>query len=99
MSESNEHVEPVEPSVHELLNEALMWLQCSRGTTATLADLVHEAEDLDYKQLSLSLEAIAAMTQAGAEQVRQAHAIWVWSQGLEHGKSEGPHALRRRNGV
>lgn len=90
MSESNEHVEPVEPSVHDLLNEAIIWLQYSRGTTATLADLVHESEDLDYKQLSLSLEAIAAMTHAGAEQVRKAHAIWVWSQRVEQdGRSEG----------
>lgn len=80
MSESNEHVEPVEPSVHELLNEAVMWLQYSRGLTATLADLVHEAEDLDGKQLGLSLEAISAMTQAGVERVGQAHARWVYEQ-------------------
>jgi hypothetical protein len=90
MSESNEHVEPLEPSVHDLLNEAIVWLQCSRGTTATLADLVHEAENLDYKQLSLSLEAIAAMTRAGADRVRQAHTIWVWSQSAEQNvRSEG----------
>ncbi|HEY4093813.1 MAG TPA: hypothetical protein VGN46_20090 [Luteibacter sp.] len=68
-----------EPSAHELLNEAIVWLQYARGVTATLADLVHEADTVDCKQLGLSLEAIAAMTQAGVQRVGQAHAQWIWN--------------------
>jgi hypothetical protein len=67
---------PSEPSLHELLNEATEWLQYSRGVTATLSDLVHEADDLDCKQMSLSLDAIAAMTQAALHLVSEAHAQW-----------------------
>ena len=80
MSELNEPVEALEPHVHELLNEAIVWLQYARGVTATLADLVHEAEGVDGKQLGLSLEAVAAMMQAGVERVGQAHAKWTWEQ-------------------
>ncbi|UPG94314.1 hypothetical protein [Luteibacter aegosomatissinici] len=80
MNERNERADSSEPSVNDLLNQAIAWLQYSRGVTAMLADLVHEAEGLDSKQLGLSLEAIAAMTQAGVEQVGQAHAKWTWEQ-------------------
>jgi hypothetical protein len=75
-------LEPSEPSVHELLNDATVWLQYARGVTATLADLVHEAEGVDCKQLALSLEAVAAMMQAGTEQVGRAHARWTYESGL-----------------
>jgi len=66
----------VEPSLHELFNEATEWLQYSRGVTATLSDLVHEADAIDCKQMSLSLDAIAAMTQAALHLVSEAHAQW-----------------------
>lgn len=66
------------PSIHDLLNEARVWLQYARGVTVTLADLVHESEEFDPKQLSLSLEAIAAMTQAGLERMGEAHVQWAW---------------------
>jgi hypothetical protein len=67
-----------EPTVHELLNEATAWLQYARGVTATLADLVHEAESIDGKQMALSLEAVTAMMRAGTEGVARAHAKWMW---------------------
>lgn len=67
-----------EPTVHELLNEATAWLQYARGVTVTLADLVHEAESIEGKQLALSLEAVAAMMRAGTEGVARAHAKWAW---------------------
>jgi hypothetical protein len=70
-----------ELSIHELLNEATAWLQYARGVTVTLADLVHEAGELEGKQLALSLEAIAEMIRTGAEGVARAHAKWVWKQG------------------
>ena len=66
----------VEPSLHEMLNEATEWLQYSRGVTATLSDLGHEADTIDCKQMSLSLDAIAAMTQAALHLVSEAHAQW-----------------------
>lgn len=65
-----------EPSAQALLNEAIEWLQYARGVTATLADLVHEADSVDCKQMSLSLDAIASMTQAGLQRIGQAHAAW-----------------------
>lgn len=67
-----------EVSAHELLNDATMWLQYARGVTATLADLVHEAEEIDCKQLSLSLEAVAAMTRLGVRQLGEARARAHW---------------------
>lgn len=67
-----------QPSTHELLNDATMWLQYARGVTVVLADLVHEAEDLDGKQLSLSLEAIAAMTRLGIQQLAEARTKGHW---------------------
>ena len=73
-----------ESSIHDLLNEATVWLQYARGVMATLADFVHEADVVDYKQLGLSLEAIAAMTQAGLERVGRAHAQWAWDQRAMH---------------
>jgi hypothetical protein len=69
------------PTTHDLLNEATMWLQYSRGVTATLADLIHEADEVDYKRLGLSLEAIAAMTLLGARRLSEAHAQVCWDTG------------------
>ncbi|HEY4090495.1 MAG TPA: hypothetical protein VGN46_03195 [Luteibacter sp.] len=70
-----------EPSVHALLNEATVWLQYARGLTVTLADLIHEAEGIECKHLSLSLEAVAAMMQTGTESLAQAHAKLLWDNG------------------
>jgi hypothetical protein len=64
--------------IHDLLNEATMWLQYSRGVTSTLADLIHEADEVDCQQLALSLEAIAAMTRLGAHQLSEARAQAYW---------------------
>jgi hypothetical protein len=63
------------PSPHDLLNDATMWLQYARGVTTVLADLIHEAEEVDCQQLSLSLEAIAAMTRLGVQQLGEARAM------------------------
>ncbi|WP_429245400.1 hypothetical protein [Luteibacter sp. 621] len=68
-------------TTHDLLNEATMWLQYSRGVTATLADLIHEADEVDYKGLGLSLEAIAAMTLLGTQRLSEAHAQICWDTG------------------
>lgn len=65
-----------EPTAHELLNDAMQWLQYARGVTSLLADLIHEADAVDCKQVALSMEAIAAMTRLGTERVGQAHAEW-----------------------
>lgn len=66
------------PSVHDLLNDATLWLQYARGVTAMLADLIHEADEVDCCQLSLSLEAIAAMTSHGTRQLGEARAKMSW---------------------
>lgn len=65
-----------EATIRELLNEATEWLQYARGVTTTLSDLVHEADSIDCKQMSLSLDAIASMTQAGLRRVAEANALW-----------------------
>lgn len=64
--------------IHDLMNEATMWLQYSRGVTTTLADLIHEADEVDLRQLALALEAIAAMTRLGASQLSEARATAHW---------------------
>jgi hypothetical protein len=66
------------PSPHDLLNQATVWLQYSHSLTATLADLIHEAEEVNCKQLALSLEAIAAITLLGSRQLNEAHAQAHW---------------------
>jgi hypothetical protein len=65
-------------TTHDLLNDATMWLQYARGVTATLADLIHEADKVDCKHLALSLEAIAAMTLHGTRQLGEARALMSW---------------------
>ncbi|HEY4092047.1 MAG TPA: hypothetical protein VGN46_11070 [Luteibacter sp.] len=70
-------------SVHDLLNDATQWLQYSRGVTATLADLIHEADNVDYAQLSLTLEAIAAMTLHGTRQLGEARAQMSWEAAMK----------------
>lgn len=71
------------PSVHDLLDDATQWLQYSRGITAMLADLIHEADEVDYGQLSLSLEAIAAMTSYGGRKLGEARAQMNWEAAVE----------------
>ncbi|UPG95390.1 hypothetical protein [Luteibacter aegosomatissinici] len=74
-----------EPSAHELLNEATQWLQYARGVTSLLADLIHEADEVDGKQVALSMEAIAAITHLGTDLVGQAHAQWHWQRAEKAG--------------
>lgn len=38
-------------SVHERLNEATQWLQYARGVTSLLADLIHEADEVNCQQV------------------------------------------------
>jgi hypothetical protein len=52
-------------NAHELLNEATEWLQYSRNITQMLAELVHESDSVDCSRLSMTLEAIGAMTNRG----------------------------------
>lgn len=76
-------IENTQPANHdtsadELLNDATTWLQYARGVTLTLADLIHEAEEVDCQHLALSLEAIAAMTRMGTQQLGEARAQARW---------------------
>jgi len=52
-------------NAHELLNEATEWLQYARNVTQMLAELVHESDGVDCARLSMTLEAIGAMTHRG----------------------------------
>jgi hypothetical protein len=52
-------------TAHELLNEATEWLQYARNVTQMLAELVHESDSVDCTRLSMTLEAIGAMTHRG----------------------------------
>ena len=52
-------------NAHELLNEATEWLQYARNVTQMLAELVHESDSVDCSRLSMTLEAIGAMTHRG----------------------------------
>jgi hypothetical protein len=63
---------------HEMFNDATMWLQYARSVTVTLAELVHEAEEVDCKRLAMSLEAVAAMTLLGVSQLAEARAQVHW---------------------
>ena len=52
---------------HELFNQATEWLQYARNVTQMLAELVHESDTVDCTRLSLTLEAIGAMTHRGIQ--------------------------------
>jgi len=67
------HVDP-DASVHDLLNDATEWLQFARGVTELLAEFVYESDTVDCRRMALSLEAVAAMTQAGVQAAAAAHA-------------------------
>jgi hypothetical protein len=62
---------------HDLMNEAREWLHYARNVSGLLADLIHESDSVDCKRVSLSLEAIEAMTQVGLRRMGEAHAAWV----------------------
>lgn len=70
------------PSSHELFNEATEWLQYARGVTQLLADLIHEADEVDCKQVALSLEAIGAMTRLGIHGMGEARALALSTPGV-----------------
>jgi len=61
-------------NAHELLNEATEWLQYARNVTQMLAELVHESDTVDCARLSMTLEAIGAMTHRGIHCTAEAHA-------------------------
>lgn len=67
-------------SSHDLLNEATEWIQYASGMTELLADLVHEADEIDCKRLSLGLEAIVAMARVGVQRTAQAHSAMHWEE-------------------
>lgn len=75
------------PSSHELLNEATEWLQYARGVTQLLADLIHEADEVDCKQVALSLEAIGAMTRLGIHGIGEARSLSFTSDRLRPGQT------------
>jgi hypothetical protein len=73
------HVDP-ETTAHDLMNAATEWLQLSRGLTALLADLIHEADTVDCQRMALGLEAIGALTLMGVQCTAQAHVRMCWKQ-------------------
>ncbi|QDE40922.1 hypothetical protein FIV34_17735 [Luteibacter pinisoli] len=78
------------PSVHDLLNDATQWLQYARSVMTLVADLVHEADEVDCKQLSLTLEAIAAMTARGTRQLGEARAQMSWEAAMKDAHARIP---------
>jgi len=73
------HVD-LETTAHDLMNAATEWLQLSRGVTALLADLIHEADTVDCQRMALGLEAISALTLMGVQCTAQAHVRMCWKQ-------------------
>ncbi|QWT20203.1 DUF908 domain-containing protein [Bacillus sp. NP157] len=67
-----------EASAHELFNEAAEWLNFSRGTGQLLADLVHDAEEVDCELMAVALETLAALTQRGADCLARGHGLIQW---------------------
>lgn len=74
------HADP-EATPHDLLNEATEWMQYARGLSALLADLIHEADAVDCKQVAHGLEAIGALAHMGVQCTAQAHVRLCWEQG------------------
>ncbi|HVI53558.1 MAG TPA: hypothetical protein VM621_00730 [Luteibacter sp.] len=66
-------------SPHDLLNNAAELLQYARGLTELLAEFVHESDTVDCRRMALSLDAIAALTQMGAQCAAEAHARLAWT--------------------
>ncbi len=75
-------------SPHALLSDATEWLQYARHSIGVLADAVNEAEELDNRSLSISLEGIAAMTTMGVRCAALAQARLQWMELRESMKSE-----------
>lgn len=71
------HIDP-QASAHDLMNEATTWLQYARGVTVLLADLVHEADEIDCQRMALGLEAIGALMRMGVQCTAQAHVRMYW---------------------
>jgi hypothetical protein len=71
-------------NAHELLNEATEWLQYARNVTQMLAELVHESDTVDCTRLSMTLEAIGAMTHRGIQCAAEAHARMHLTDALGH---------------
>ncbi|QDE38891.1 hypothetical protein FIV34_06600 [Luteibacter pinisoli] len=65
-----------EPSAEQLMNEAKEWVQCARSVSEFLADLIHDADSVECKQVALSLEAITGMTRQGLRRMGEAHAAF-----------------------
>ena len=66
-----------ERSAEQLLNEAKEWLQYARSVSELLADLIHEADEVECKQVALSLEAINALTRQGLRRMGEAHVAFL----------------------
>jgi hypothetical protein len=62
------------------MNEATEWLQHARGVTRVLGELLHDANNVDCKELALALDGIEAMTHKGLRCARQAHTRMLWEQ-------------------
>jgi len=65
-------------SAHDFLNNAAELLQYARGLTELLAEFVHESDTVDCRRMALSLDAVAALTQMGAQCAAEAHARLTW---------------------
>ncbi|HEY4091577.1 MAG TPA: hypothetical protein VGN46_08685 [Luteibacter sp.] len=59
-------------------NIAMEWLQYSRSSAQLLADLLHEADEVDVQDTALALEGVAAMIREGTEHIAIAHANLRW---------------------
>lgn len=73
------HADP-EASAHGLMSAATEWLQYARGLTGLLADLIHEADNVDCQRMALGLEAIGALVLMGVQCTAQAHVRMCWEQ-------------------
>jgi hypothetical protein len=78
-------------SAHDLLNNAAELLQFARGVTELLAEFVHESDTVDCRRMALSLDAVAALTQMGAQCAAEAHARLAWEKGEMAGDASAPH--------
>lgn len=76
-----------EASVHDLLNDATEWLQYARGITGLLADLIHESDSVDCRQMALGLEAIGALHKWGCDAQRRRTRACA---GRRHVPGQGP---------
>lgn len=78
LSRNADYYADPDASPHALLSDATEWLQYARHTTALLAELIDDAEELDTPRLSIALEGIKAMTDVGLRCAVLAQARWQW---------------------